>query len=172
MLDGHAWNRASGNWSVIRHRGDDGASRISCRLAEELGNAVAVPCNVTDAAQVQTLVSTAIDAYGRIDVWVNNAGQGLQTTIDLVNPEDFRAVLELNLIASLVAMQAVIPVMRKQGAGIIINVSSGITFSALPGSGRLRRVESWSRETLDDRPRRARRGRHHCLADVPVNNHH
>lgn len=50
-------------------------------------------------------------------------------------PDDFRALLDLNLVAPLVTMQAVIPVMRKQGAGSIVNVSSGITFSALPGTG-------------------------------------
>jgi len=53
----------------------------------------------------------------------------------LTNLGIFRAILELNLIAPLVTMQAVIPIMRKQAAGSIVNVSSGITFSALPGSG-------------------------------------
>jgi len=54
--------------------------------------------------------------------------------LEQIDPEDFRAVRDLNLVAPLVTMQAVVPVMRKQGAGSIVNVSSGITFSALPGS--------------------------------------
>jgi NADP-dependent 3-hydroxy acid dehydrogenase YdfG len=105
------------------------------QLAEELGDAVAVHCDVTDQAQVEAAVGTAIEKFGRIDVLVNNAGQGLQATVDTIDPNDFRALLELNLVAPLAMMQAVLPHMRKQGAGAIVNVSSGITWSALPGSG-------------------------------------
>jgi NADP-dependent 3-hydroxy acid dehydrogenase YdfG len=105
------------------------------QLAEELGDAVAVPCDVTDRAQVEAAVHTAIDKFGRIDVLVNNAGQGLQATVDAIDPDDFRALLELNLVAPLVTMQAVLPGMRKQGTGAIVNVGSGIIWSTLPGSG-------------------------------------
>jgi NADP-dependent 3-hydroxy acid dehydrogenase YdfG len=104
-------------------------------LAEELGNALAVPCDVTDRSQVESAVKAAVDRFGRIDVLVNNAGQGLQAAVDAIDADDFRAVIELNLIAPLVAMQAVLPIMRAQGGGTIVNVSSGITFGALPGSG-------------------------------------
>ncbi|MEU1625636.1 SDR family NAD(P)-dependent oxidoreductase [Streptomyces sp. NPDC020096] len=105
------------------------------QLAEELGEALAVPCDVTDRTQVEEAVRDAVEKFGRIDVLVNNAGQGLQATVDAIDPDDFRALLELNLVAPLVTMQAVLPVMRQQGAGAIINVSSGITWSTLPGSG-------------------------------------
>jgi NAD(P)-dependent dehydrogenase (short-subunit alcohol dehydrogenase family) len=104
------------------------------QLAGELGEAVPVRCDVTDRGQVAAAVRTATDAFGRIDVPVNVAGQGLHASIEEIDPADFRAILDLNLVAPLLTMQAVIPVMRKQGAGSIVNVSSGITFSALPGS--------------------------------------
>ena len=104
------------------------------QLADELSEAVPVRCDVTNPGQVEAAVRTARDAFGRIDVLVNNAGQGLQAPIDEIDPNDFRAVLDLNLVAPLVAMQAVIPLMREQGAGSIVNVSSGATFAALPGS--------------------------------------
>ncbi|MFI7312479.1 SDR family oxidoreductase [Streptomyces hygroscopicus] len=107
------------------------------QLAEELGESVAlaVPCDVTDRGQVAAAVEAAIEKFGRIDVLVNNAGQGLQATVDATDPEDFRAVLELNLVAPLTMTQAVLPQMRKQGAGAIVNVGSGIIWSSLPGSG-------------------------------------
>ncbi|MFJ2608086.1 SDR family oxidoreductase [Streptomyces sp. NPDC087425] len=106
------------------------------QLAEELGgDALAVPCDVTDRTQVEAAVRAAVERFGRIDVLVNNAGQGLQATVEAIDPDDFRALLELNLVAPLVMMQAVLPVMRRQGAGAIVNVSSGITWSTLPGSG-------------------------------------
>lgn len=104
------------------------------RLADELGDAVPVRCDVTDPDQVEAAVRTATDAYGRIDVLVNNAGQGLHAPIDEIDPDDFRAIVALNLVAPLVTMQAVIPIMWKQSAGSIINVSSGITLSVIPGS--------------------------------------
>jgi NADP-dependent 3-hydroxy acid dehydrogenase YdfG len=105
------------------------------QLADELGNTLAVPCDVTDHRHVTSAVAAAVEHFGRIDVLVNNAGQGLQANIDAIDPDDFRAIIELNLIAPLVAMQAVLPTMRDQGAGSIVNVSSGVTFGALPGSG-------------------------------------
>jgi NADP-dependent 3-hydroxy acid dehydrogenase YdfG len=104
------------------------------RLADELGEAVFVRCDVTDAGEVDAAVRAATEAFGRIDVLCNIAGQGLHAPLEEIDPDDFRAILELNLVAPLVTMQAVLPIMRKQGSGSIVNVSSGITFSALPGS--------------------------------------
>lgn len=93
----------------------------------DLGQAVAVRCHVTDAGQVGAAVRAATDAHGRVDVLCNVAGQGNAPVQD-IDPDDFRAVPDLNLVAPLVTMQAVLPVMRRQGGGSIINVSSGITF--------------------------------------------
>jgi NADP-dependent 3-hydroxy acid dehydrogenase YdfG len=103
-------------------------------LAAELGNALAVPCDVTRPEQVHHAVQSAIERFGRIDALVNNAGQGLHGEIEDIGVDDFRALLDLNLIAPLVLMQAVIPIMRAQGAGSIVNVSSGATLATYPGS--------------------------------------
>lgn len=109
--------------------------RIRDLAAEIGGGAIAVRCDVTDRAQVDALARAALDAFGRIDVLVNNAGQGLQSSIEDLALDDLRAVLELNLVAPLAAMQAVLPAMRAQGAGAIVNVSSGTTFADVPGTG-------------------------------------
>jgi NADP-dependent 3-hydroxy acid dehydrogenase YdfG len=107
------------------------------QLAAELGESVAlaVPCDVTDRTQVEAAVRAAIEEFGQVDALVNSAGQGLQATVDAIDPDDFRAVLELNLVAPLVTTQAVLPHLREQGAGAIVNVGSGIIWSTLPGSG-------------------------------------
>lgn len=104
-------------------------------LADELGNAVAVACDVTDVQQVARAVEVGIERFGRIDVLLNVAGQGLQSGIEEIKPDDFRAILDLNVVAPITTMQAVLPAMRAQGRGSIVNVSSGITFSALPETG-------------------------------------
>ncbi|AQZ54461.1 SDR family oxidoreductase [Martelella mediterranea] len=114
---------AAGARLVLLARRED---RIT-ELAEELGNALAVRCDVTDRDQAE-------DTYGRVDVLVNNAGQGLEAAIEDIAIEDFRDILDLNLVAPLIMMQAVLPLMRAQGAGAIINVSSGVTFYPRPHS--------------------------------------
>jgi NADP-dependent 3-hydroxy acid dehydrogenase YdfG len=105
------------------------------QLAEELGEALPVRCDVTDGAQIAAAVRAAMDRFGRVDVLVNNAGQGSVSIIGEIDPEGFRAILNLNVVAPLLMMQAVLPFMRQQGVGSIVNVSSGIIFAALPGSG-------------------------------------
>ncbi|MFP7761996.1 SDR family oxidoreductase [Marisediminicola sp. LYQ85] len=137
---------------VLAARRED---RISA-LASELDRAVAVRCDVTDQVQVQSLVRATLDAFERIDVLVNNAGQGLQARTEQVALDDFRALLELNLVAPLAMMQAVLPAMRHQHSGRIINVSSGTTFADIPGTGAyvatkiaLERLSAISRRELD-----------------------
>jgi NADP-dependent 3-hydroxy acid dehydrogenase YdfG len=104
-------------------------------LANELGNdALAIACDVSQPEQVKAAVDTAMKRYGRMDALVNNAGQGLYAAIEDIGVSSFRELLDLNLVAPLIVMQAVIPVMRGQGSGCIINVSSGATLATYPGS--------------------------------------
>jgi short-subunit dehydrogenase len=122
---------AAGARVVLAARRED---RIR-ELATALDRAIAVSCDVTDQAQVTALAQAALDAFGRIDVLVNNAGQGLQAETEQISLDDLRGILELNLVAPLAMMQAVLPTMRRQGAGTIVNVSSGTTFADVPGTG-------------------------------------
>nr|WP_296774443.1 SDR family NAD(P)-dependent oxidoreductase [Rhodococcus sp. (in: high G+C Gram-positive bacteria)] len=103
-------------------------------LAHELDQAIAVRCDITDQQQIDSLVQTTLDAFGRIDILVNNAGQGLQAVVEEISLGDFRAVLELNLVAPLALMKAVLPTMRRQASGSIVNISSGTTFADVPGT--------------------------------------
>lgn len=104
-------------------------------LASRLGtDALAVPCDVTDAAQIEAGVARVVEAFGRIDALVNNAGRGFYAPVETIDIAAYRALLELNTVAPLAMMQAVIPQMRRQGVGAIVNVSSGATFGILPGA--------------------------------------
>ena len=104
-------------------------------LALELPDAVAVPTDMRDPTDITHLVEATLARYGRVDVLVNNAGQGLHVPIDKLRLEDLRSVTELNFYAPLLAMQAVIPAMRRQGGGAIVNVSSMTSRMVLPGLG-------------------------------------
>lgn len=104
-------------------------------LAGELPDALAVTTDVTAPDQVNRLVRRATEHYGRIDVLINNAGQGLHVPIVDLQAADLRAVFELNVIAPLTLMQAVLPTMRQVGPGAIINVSSATSLRIFPGLG-------------------------------------
>jgi NAD(P)-dependent dehydrogenase (short-subunit alcohol dehydrogenase family) len=103
-------------------------------LAAELGNALAVTTDMRDPGQVRALIAAAADAYGGVDVLVNNAGQGLHVPVMDIVLDDLKAVTELNFYAPLVAMQAAVPVMRERGGGSIVNVSSGTTLMVPTGT--------------------------------------
>ncbi|MDL9948143.1 SDR family oxidoreductase [Gordonia sp. ABSL11-1] len=126
---------AGGAHVVLLARRDEQLRRLAEEIDRGPGDALAVRCDVTDPEQISAAVRAALDAYGRIDVLVNNAGQGLQAGIEEIDPGDFEAVLRLNLVAPLRMMQAVVPTMRAQRAGSIVNISSGITLKVIPGSG-------------------------------------
>ncbi|GAN67551.1 SDR family oxidoreductase [Acetobacter orleanensis] len=104
------------------------------KLAEELSDAVAIRCDVTDRDQVDHAIQETLKIHGRIDILINNAGQALQAPIEQINIDDFRDIFELNVLAPLVMMQHALPAMHKQGAGSIVNVSSGIWFHPLAES--------------------------------------
>jgi short-subunit dehydrogenase len=104
-------------------------------LAAELGNAIAVETDMRDPAQIQRMVDRSVDAFGGVDVLVNNAGQGLHVPFSELKLEDFVAVTELNVYGPLIAMQAVLPSMRERGGGAIVNVSSGTTLMVPVGAG-------------------------------------
>jgi NAD(P)-dependent dehydrogenase (short-subunit alcohol dehydrogenase family) len=103
-------------------------------LAAELGDALAVTTDMRDPGQVRALIAAAVDAYGGVDVVVNNAGQGLHVPVMDIALDDLMAVTELNFYAPLVAMQAAVPVMRERGGGSIVNVSSGTTLMVPTGT--------------------------------------
>jgi short-subunit dehydrogenase len=104
-------------------------------LAQELPGALAVQTDVRDPKQVRQLVEATLKHHGRVDVLVNNAGQGLHLPLEQVSLEDLVAITELNFYAPLLAMQAVLPAMRSQGGGTSVNISSGTSRMVLPGVG-------------------------------------
>src|ERR1035437_9042355 len=102
--------------------------------AAEIPGSLAVRADLRSAEDIRALVEQAVAVFDRIDCLVNNAGQDFNAPVEAIDPDDFRSILELNLIGALAAMQAVIPIMRRQGAGTIVNVSSGTTRMILTGS--------------------------------------
>lgn len=146
--------------------------RLNALVADLGPNALAVPCDVTDAAQIRTAIDKIIAAFGRIDVLINNAGRGFYASIEEIDIAAYRALLDLNTIAPLAMMQAVLPQMRRQGSGAIVNVSSGATFGVLPGGGSLHEFQVGAEYALRRRPNRIG-GHWYCrLDDLPLCDRH
>ncbi|HMH31441.1 MAG TPA: oxidoreductase [Puia sp.] len=86
--------------------------------------ACTIALDVTNEAAAATAVKTAVDAFGRLDVLVNNAGYGNINSIEETSVADFRAEIETNLFGTIIVTKAALPYMRKQGSGHIIQYSS------------------------------------------------
>ena len=103
-------------------------------LAEGHGDRVLpVALDVTDAAAAEAAVAAGVAAFGRIDVVVNNAGYANLAAIEDITPEDFREQIDANLLGVVNVTKAALPVLRAQGGGRIIQVSSIGGRLATPG---------------------------------------
>jgi NADP-dependent 3-hydroxy acid dehydrogenase YdfG len=118
-----------------------GARRVD--LLEELaatvrasgGEALAMSLDVAERDQVEAFVRGAIARYGRLDVLVNNAGYGVRGTVAATTPENYERLMRVNYMGTVFGCRAAVPVMIRQGSGVIINVSSIVGHRALPTGG-------------------------------------
>src|SRR5262245_2373323 len=91
--------------------------------------------DVNDEGQARAAAAQAVRRFGRIDVLVNNAGRGLLGAVEEASAEEVRAVFETNVFGLLTVTRAILPVMRAQRSGRILNLSSVGGFAASPGWG-------------------------------------
>ncbi len=93
-------------------------------LAARLGNAVAVQTDVRVAADVDRLVEAAVAEFGRLDIMVNNAGLAVYGPVDSTTPDAVDAMIDTNVKGVIYGSQAALRVMKIQGSGLIVNISS------------------------------------------------
>ena len=116
---------AGGANVVLCYAGNEAAAQETVRAVETLGaKALAVRCDVTDAARVDELVKAAMEAFRRIDILVNNAGITRDNLLMRMSEADFDAVIAANLKGAFLCMKAVSRLMLKQRYGRIVNLSS------------------------------------------------
>ena len=102
------------------------------KLSAELPNSIAVRADMTKIPEIKRMVDQTHEHFGRVDILINNAGQGYDAPVEKTDIDTFHYIFDLDVIGPLVAMQQVIPIMRKQGGGAIINISSGTALMYLP----------------------------------------
>lgn len=94
------------------------------RIGGNESNTLCAACDVSRREQVDALMQCAMSKFGRIDILVNNAGFGLNEAIERLKMSELRQMFDTNFFGTLECMQAVIPIMRQQGSGDIVNISS------------------------------------------------
>lgn len=96
---------------------------------------LALACDVRDTPQINATVDAVMTRFGRIDVWVNNAGHGLNDSIAAMDLSVCRAMFDTNFFGAIACLQVVAPIMKRQRAGAIINISSVAGHIAVPFMG-------------------------------------
>ncbi|MGA2112996.1 MAG: SDR family oxidoreductase [Anaerolineales bacterium] len=97
------------------------------QVAQECGaGTLAVVADVTRRAEVERLRDEALRAFGRVDVWVNNAGRGIGRQVLDLTDGDFDEMMAVNAKSALYGMQAILPYFKERGEGHLINVSSAL----------------------------------------------
>jgi len=119
---------------VLAARSDETLDEVVGRIKADGGEAVAVPCDVTDRAQVDRLAATAVEKFGRIDTWVNNAGLGLWGRLDETPESDARKLFDVNFWGLVNGCLAALPHLKKHG-GALINVGSEVSDAYAPLQG-------------------------------------
>ncbi|HEY9664044.1 MAG TPA: SDR family oxidoreductase [Allocoleopsis sp.] len=105
-------------------------------LATQFGTRILIlPLDITQSTDIQVAVQQAINTFGRIDVLVNNAGYGVFGAVEEVNDQDVRQQFETNVYGALNVTRAVLPHLRRQRSGHILNISSSGGFVGFAGAG-------------------------------------
>ena len=110
---------------LVSSRHGDEAAEAAEEIASDHGQqAISIEADVTSPEQVEAMVQAALDAFGKVDILINNAGINIRGPIDELSLDDFRTVLNVNVDGVWLCTKAVLPHMKEAGYGRIINLAS------------------------------------------------
>ncbi len=125
---------ASGAKLMLAARREDRLKELVAAIAKSGGTATYQVTDVTDRAQVEALAKETLSTYSRIDVLINNAGLMPLSPLDQVKVEEWDRMIDVNIKGVLYGIAAVLPIMRQQKSGHVINLSSVAGHKVFPGS--------------------------------------
>ena len=109
---------------VSSRHGDEAAEAAEEIAADHGQQAISIEADVTSPEQVEAMVQAALDAFGKVDILINNAGINIRGPIDELSLDDFRSVLNVNVDGVWLCTKTVLPHMKEAGYGRIINLAS------------------------------------------------
>jgi short-subunit dehydrogenase len=123
---------AQGASVVAAARNQEALRSLVDEIERDGGTAELVAADVADATQVERVAAHAVDRFGRIDTWINNAGVSVYSAVADLEPEEMERVVRVNLLGVMHGSRAAIPHLRRAGGGTIVNVGSALSDRAIP----------------------------------------
>jgi short-subunit dehydrogenase len=117
---------------VVAARNEEALTELARQVERIGGQAEAVVTDVADADQVERLAERAVERFGRIDTWVNNAAVSVYASVEQLEPDEMERLVRVNLLGTMYGARAAIPRLRSAGGGTIINVGSALSDRAIP----------------------------------------
>lgn len=109
---------------VVSARSQPGLASLVEEIQRSGGEAIAVVADVSDFEQVKAIADKAVEQYGRLDTWVHAAATGILAQFDQITPEEFKRVIDVNLLGQVYGAMAALPHLKREGRGALIHVSS------------------------------------------------
>jgi len=119
---------------VLLSRDSGRAEAARARIGHQ-ERTLALACDIRHREEIDRVIGLTLHHFQRIDIWVNNAGHGILDAAALVNMADCRETFDTNFFGAMDGMQAVVPLMKQQGSGAIINISSVAGHIPIPFHG-------------------------------------
>jgi NAD(P)-dependent dehydrogenase (short-subunit alcohol dehydrogenase family) len=120
---------------VVSARSEEGLESLVREIRGRGGEATAVAADVADFEQVEAVAGRAAEAYGRLDTWVHLAGVSVFAPFDRTTPEEFRRVVEIDLLGQAYGAMAALPHIKREGRGALVHVTSVVGRRAVPLQG-------------------------------------
>jgi NAD(P)-dependent dehydrogenase (short-subunit alcohol dehydrogenase family) len=117
---------------VLAARRGEALEELARDVERAGARALVVPVDVADEAEVRELADRAVEEFGRIDVWVNDAAVSVYGAVEELPLEDVRRVLDVDVMGYLHGIRAALPFMRDRGEGVIVNIASVLSVVAQP----------------------------------------
>ncbi|WNZ27039.1 SDR family NAD(P)-dependent oxidoreductase [Leptolyngbya sp. NK1-12] len=115
---------AEGARIVLAARRSEKLDQVAEQIQANGGNALPIKTDVTNQTQAQQLIQKANDVFGQVDILVNSAGIAILGEIDGANPADWQRMFDLNVLGLMYTTHAVLPILKAQKTGHIVNISS------------------------------------------------
>jgi NAD(P)-dependent dehydrogenase (short-subunit alcohol dehydrogenase family) len=117
---------------VISARSQPGLNSLLAAIEKSGGEAISIPADVAEFNQVKAVADATVERFGRLDTWVHLAATGLFSTFDQITPEEFKRVIDVNLMGQVYGAMAALSYLKQEGRGSLIHVTSMEARRSLP----------------------------------------